>query len=89
MGCTHNWIISEARRFRGVRNAEEDEMTIDWNAWGSGIRSQGPKSLASLSLSRVLKCQRFREREVQNGYSHTHIWAWKRIIGQVQPWESA
>lgn len=48
MGCIHNWIISEARRFRGVR-IEEDEMTIDLE-W-MGIRDQiaGTK-LVTLSI---------------------------------------
>ena len=41
MGCIHNWIISEARRFRGVR-IEEDEMSIDleWMGDQASIRDQ-------------------------------------------------
>jgi hypothetical protein len=83
MGCIHNWIISEVRRYLG-----REEIATDWNAWGSGIRSWGQADRDGQWLYRYherdLKCQ-VRKRQVQNGCTHIHLWEWKRR--EVQPWE--
>jgi hypothetical protein len=81
MGCIHNWIISEARRFRGVR-IEEDEMTIDLECMGIRDQIAGTQLVTvSIVITSFLKMSE-RVRKAKTG-------TLTFIYGQVQPWESA